>query len=158
MDAVTIKNVVLAALSAAGSAIAHAMGGWDAVLALLICAMAADYITGMMVAAVWKRSPKSESGALESRAGFKGLCKKCVVLLMVWMAHLMDAAMGADYIRTAVILFFIGNEGLSLLENAGLMGVEYPPALRRALDALKDEGEEQKSRPDSGRQDHDFRA
>ena len=103
--------------------------------------IAADYVTGLMIAAIWHKSGKSESGALDSKASFKGLCKKGVVLLMVWVSTLLDAAMGSDYIRTLVILFFIGNEGISLLENLGLMGVNYPTFLKNALSALKDKGD-----------------
>lgn len=136
-----IKNIVLGAVALVGSAVANALGGWDAALEVLIALMAADYVTGVLVAAVWKNSSKSESGALDSRAGFKGLCKKCVVLLLVWIAVLLDRAMGVDYVRTAVVLFFIGNEGLSLLENIGLMGVPFPAFLKDALEALKEKGD-----------------
>ena len=142
MDAVTIKNLVLAALAALGSAAANAMGGWDAVMKVLVALMAADYLTGMAVAALWKRSPKSETGTLNSRAGFQGLAKKGSILLIVWVGHLLDTAMGCDYIRTAVILFFSGNEGLSLLENLGLMGVPYPAFLRQALEVLQKQGDQ----------------
>lgn len=136
-----IKNVVLGAVALVGSAVANALGGWDAALEVLIALMAADYVTGVLVAAIWQRSSKSESGALDSRAGFKGLCKKCVVLLLVWIAVLLDQAMGVAYVRTAVVLFFIGNEGLSLLENIGLMGVPFPSFLKNALEALKEKGD-----------------
>lgn len=136
-----IKNLVLGAMALVGSAVANALGGWDAALEVLIALMAADYMTGVLVAAIWQRSSKSESGALDSRAGFKGLCKKCVVLLLVWIAVLLDRALDVDYVRTAVVLFFIGNEGLSLLENIGLMGVPFPAFLKNALEALKEKGD-----------------
>lgn len=138
---VPIKNVVLAALATAGTFIANGLGGWDAALMVLIYFMAADYLTGFLVAAVFKRSPKSAAGALESRAGFKGLVRKGVVLLFVFLAALLDKLAGADYIRTAVCLFFIGNEGLSILENTALMGVPYPAFIKNALEAMKDKGD-----------------
>ncbi|MEG2421678.1 MAG: phage holin family protein, partial [Oscillospiraceae bacterium] len=122
-NAVHIKDGIFAAVAVAGSAIANIFGGWDATLAILVALMAADYITGVLVAALWKKSNKSASGSLDSRAGFKGLCKKGMILMLVWVAVLLDRAIGAQYVRTAVCLFFIGNEGLSLLENIGLMGV-----------------------------------
>ena len=140
-NVVHIKNVVLGVVAAVGSFVANALGGWDAAMQVLVALMAADYLTGVLVAAVWKRSGKSESGALDSRAGFKGLCKKGMVLLLVWLGVLLDNAMGTAYIRMAVMLFFIGNEGLSLLENLGLMGVPYPEFLRRALEALREQGD-----------------
>lgn len=141
MDAVHIKNGVLAALAAVGTFVAHALGGWDAAMQILIALMAADYLTGVLVAAVWKKSNKSETGALDSKAGFKGLLKKGMILLLVWLGVLLDNAMGASYIRTAVVLFFVGNEGLSLLENLGLMGVPFPAFLKKALEALRDKGD-----------------
>ena len=80
-----------------------------------------------MVAAFWKNSNKSGSGALDSKAGFKGLCKKGVILLVVWVGTLLDEALGVNYVRTAAVLFFVGNEGLSFIENLGLMSM---PTLR----------------------------
>ena len=142
MDANVIKNGILAGLAVFGSFAANALGGWDASLQVLIALMVADYITGVLVAAVWHKSTKSQSGALDSKACFKGLVKKGVILLLVWIGVLLDQALGAAYIRTAVILFFIGNEGLSLLENLGLMGVQYPAFLHRMLEALHDHGDQ----------------
>ena len=141
MTPTQIKDVILAVLAALGAFITNALGGWDAVLNLLVAMMAADYITGLAVAAVFKRSNKSESGTLDSKAGFRGLVKKCAILLLVYIAVLLDAAVGTHYVRSAVVLFFIGNEGLSLLENIGLMGVEYPAALRNMLEALREKGD-----------------
>ena len=139
-NAAAVKNTVLPAAAAAGSAVFEALGGLDELLGLLIALMAFDYITGVLVAALWHRSGKSATGALDSRAGFRGLCKKGTVLLVVYIGVLLDRALGIDYVRGALVLFFCGNEGLSLLENIGLMGVPYPPALRKMLEALKTEG------------------
>ena len=141
MDANVIKNGILAGLAVFGSFAANALGGWDASLQVLIALMVTDYITGVLVAAVWQRSNKSASGALDSKAGFKGILKKCMILLLVWIGVLLDNATGVNYIRMAVVLFFVGNEGISLLENLGLMGVPFPAFLRRALEALRDQGD-----------------
>lgn len=141
-NAVHIKNGVLAALAAAGTFVAHALGGWDAAMQVLVGMMIADYVTGILVAAVWKKSNKSETGALDSKAGFKGLLKKGIILLLVWLGVLLDNALGVTYIRTAVVLFFIGNEGISLLENLGLMGVPFPSFLQKALEALREQGDQ----------------
>ena len=141
MDWNAVKNGVLAALAAVGSWIANSLGGWDTAMVLLVALMAADYITGVLVAAVWHRSSKSSSGTLNSVAGFKGILKKCAILLLVWIGVLLDQAIGSAYARTAVVLFFVGNEGISLLENLGLMGVPFPAFLRRALEALRDQGD-----------------
>ena len=144
MDYNAVKNGVLAAMAAVGSWIANSMGGWDASMQVLVALMVADYLTGVLVAAVWHKSSKSSSGTLNSVAGFKGILKKCMILLLVWIGVLLDDATGANYIRMAVILFFLGNEGISLLENLGLMGVPFPAFLRRALEALRDQGDKGK--------------
>lgn len=142
MDAMMIKNGVLTALAAVGAFVAHALGGWDASMQVLVALMVADYITGILVAAVWHKSTKSASGALDSKAGFKGLLKKAMILLVVWLAVLLDGAMGTEYFRMAAVLFFVGNEGISLLENLGLMGVPYPEFLHKALEALHEQGDQ----------------
>ena len=144
-NAMQIKNGVLAALAVFGSCIARACGGWDGALKVLVGMMVCDYICGLLVAGIWKRSNKSQTGALDSRAGMKGIIKKCMILMLVWLAALMDRGLGLGYARTAVVLFFIGNEGLSLLENIGLMGVPYPAAMKNALEALKKQGDEGKT-------------
>lgn len=142
--AVQVKNGVLAMLAVVGSAVSSAFGGWDGFLQILIAMMVCDYITGILVAGVWKRSGKTKNGALSSSVGFKGIVKKCMILMLVWLAVMMDNAMGVHVARTAVCLFFIGNEGLSLLENIGLMGVPYPAFLKNALEQLKQRGDEGK--------------
>lgn len=144
MDANVIKNGILAGLAVFGSFAANALGGWDASLQVLIALMVADYITGVLVAAVWHKSSKSSSGTLNSVAGFKGILKKCMILMLVWIGVLLDQALGSAYARTAVVLFFVGNEGISLLENLGLMGVPFPAFLKRALEALRDQGDKGK--------------
>lgn len=141
MNAIQIKNGVLAALATVGTFVAHALGGWDAAMQVLVALMALDYLTGILVAAVWQRSNKSSTGALDSKAGFEGLCKKGMILLLVWLGVLLDNAFGTTYVRMAVIIFFIGNEGISFLENLGLMGVPFPEFLKKALEALRDQGD-----------------
>ena len=141
-NAVQMKNGVLVVLAVAGSVLANALGGWDGALKVLVIMMVADYVTGLLVAALWHKSPKSDSGALDSRAGFKGIVRKCMILLLVWVAAAMDRYLGINFARAAVILFFVGNEGLSLLENMGLMGVPYPQKFKNALEALKKQGDE----------------
>lgn len=142
-----IKDAVLLWLAAVGSVLANLFGGWDVALQVLIFMMSADYISGLVVAAVFKRSPKSETGALESRAGFKGLVRKGGILLVVLVAAKLDELTGAAYIRTAVCFYFVANEGLSVIENLGLMGIPLPGFLRKMLEAMKekaDSGEENK--------------
>ena len=125
-----------------GSAIAALFGGWDSALITLIIFMAVDYISGLIVAGVFKASPKSESGALESKAGFKGLCRKCMILIFVLIAYRLDLMLSVDYIRNAVIIGFCVNELISIIENAGLMGLPLPKVMTEAIDLLKIKGEE----------------
>jgi toxin secretion/phage lysis holin len=119
-----------------GGLIASLFGGWDISLQTLVLFMAIDYFSGLVVAGVFRKSPKTESGSLESRAGFKGLCRRCAVLCLVFMAHYLDLVIGADFARDAVCIGFIVNEGLSILENVGLMGITYPEVIKRALEVL----------------------
>jgi len=136
-----IKDTILAALSIAGSFIARSLGGWDSALKTLIIFMAIDYLTGLLVAGVWQRSNKSQTGALESRAGFKGLIRKGLILLVVLIGVQLDLILGIQgFCRTAIVLFFCGNEGLSIIENLGIMGVPLPDFVKEKFEQLKDKG------------------
>jgi len=139
MSGVQTKNVILFALSMLGSFVVEFLGGVDTVLIALLLFMAVDYITGMTVAFIFHKSKKTQGGGASSKEGFKGIVKKICMLLLVGLAHELDIIMGVDYTRAMAILFFIGNEGLSVLENMGLMGVKYPAFLIKALEALRDE-------------------
>lgn len=141
MEPNTIKTGALAVIAAVGAFITNALGGWDVLLKVLVGMMAADYLSGLLLAAIWKKSSKSESGALDSKASFKGLVRKCMILLLAYVAVLLDDAVGTNYIRSAVIIFYIGNEGLSLLENLCVMGVPHPKFLEEILQVLKDKGD-----------------
>ena len=104
----------------------------------LMIFMVIDYISGLIVAGVFSNSQKSENGALESRAGWKGLCRKGMTLLVVLISYRLDLLIGTNYVRDAVVIGFCVNELLSIVENAGLMGVPLPKPLVRAIDILKD--------------------
>ena len=139
-----MKRSILTILAAIGSAIANWLGGWDTALQTLLIFMAVDYLTGLIVAGVFKKSGKSETGALESRAGLKGLIRKLASLLIVLVAVCLDRLIGGSYARMAAIIFFCANEGISILENIGLMGVPYPAFLKNALEVLRKKGDEGK--------------
>lgn len=132
-----MKNVVCTAAGIIGSFVASMFGGWTASLTTLIIFMAVDYVTGLVVAGVFHNSPKTETGALESRAGLKGLIRKAMVLLFVLIGYRLDLAMGLTYIKDAVCIAFIANELLSIVENAGLMGLPIPSVVTNAIDILK---------------------
>ena len=141
-----VKNGVCTMVGVIGSLIASQFGGWDAALSTLILFMAVDYITGLVVAGVFHASPKSKSGTLESRAGWKGLCRKGVSLLVVLVACRLDAIIGSNFIRDATVIAFVCNETISIIENAGLMGVPIPAALTKAVDVLRQRAEEEQKR------------
>ena len=129
---------IITAIGLAGSALATLFGGWDKFLQTLLLFMAVDWFTGgIHLPAVFGKSPKSEKGTLESRAGWKGLCRKAMTLFYVLIAARLDALMGTDYLRDAVCIGFIANEALSIIENAGLMGLPLPERLKKSIDVLK---------------------
>lgn len=140
-NATNIKIAILTGLGAVGAFLSSLFGGWDSALTTLVIFMAIDYATGLLVAGVFKKSSKTESGTLESRAGWKGLCRKGMSLLIVLVAVRLDLAMGTTAIKDAVVIAFIVNETLSILENTGLMGVRYPKILKDALDVLQKKSE-----------------
>lgn len=139
-----VKEMVCAGIGVVGSAVAQVFGGWDTALATLLIFMGIDYVTGLVVAGVFHASQKSSNGALESRAGFKGLCRKGAALLMVLVAHRLDLVIGTQYIRDAVVIAFSVNEALSIIENVGLMGVPMPAVVTRAIEVLQKKGEDLK--------------
>lgn len=133
----TLKGIVSAVTGIIGSAFASLFGGWSTGLTTLLIFMCIDYITGLIVAGVFKKSPKTANGALESLAGFKGLIRKGATLLAVLVGYRLDMLLGTSYIRDCVIIAFITNEVISITENAGLMGVPMPQAIIKAIDILK---------------------
>ena len=140
-----VKSTLSAVAGLLGGAISYLIGGIDNVIITLIIAMIIDYITGIVVAGVFKASKKSKSGGLESKAGYKGLCRKGMILFIVIIAYRLDLMIGANYIRDTVCIGFVVNEALSIFENAGLMGVDIPGIIIKVIKALKskndDEGE-----------------
>lgn len=133
-----MKNGICTGIGVIGSFIASLFGGWDAGMTTLLLFMGIDYASGLIVAGIFHSSPKTESGALESKAGWKGLCRKGMTLLFVLIAYRLDLAIGVDYIRNAVIIGFIANELISIVENAGLMGLPLPAVITKAIDILTD--------------------
>jgi len=138
---VQMKEAICTGIGVVGSAIAALFGGWDAALITLMIFMAVDYVTGLLVAGVFHNSEKTPNGTLESRAGWKGLCRKGVTLLVVLVACRLDLVTGANFIRDAVVIGFIANETISIVENAGLMGIPIPAVIMQAIDVLKHKAE-----------------
>lgn len=139
-----MKEKICAGFGAIGSAVATLFGGWDAGLATLLIFMGLDYVSGLVVAGVFHKSTKTNTGALESSTGWKGLCRKVMTLFFVLVAYRLDLVIGTNYIRDAVIIAFIANETISLVENAGLMGVPLPAVITKAIDILQKKTESEK--------------
>ena len=134
-----MKEHAAAAIGIAAGMVSWLVGGYDTpILALIIC-MGADYVTGLIVAGIFHASPKTAGGGLDSRVGWKGLARKFVTVLIVVVANLADVLLGLHYIRDAVIAAFCANECISILENAGLMGIRIPRVLTEALEKLGEE-------------------
>lgn len=137
----TIKVTILSVIGVLGGIVTELFGGWDSAMTTLIMLMAIDYIMGLVVAGVFHKSKKSENGALNSKAGWKGLCKKGGTLLIVLIAVRLDMTLSTNYIKNMAIIGYIFNEGISILENAELMGIPIPSIIRKALDILQSKTE-----------------
>jgi len=137
-------NKAVRGLAACGGAIAGMLGGWDPLLRVLVILMAADYVSGLLVAVMGK-SAKTEYGGLSSKVGAMGLARKGLMLMVVLVAAMMDSVMGTGsaMCRDAACWFYIANEGISILENVGLAGAPYPAKLKQLLGQKQEEGEEQ---------------
>lgn len=138
---VKMKEKICTVIGLIGSFVASLLGGWDAGLKTLILFMGIDYVSGFLVAGVFHNSSKTSTGTLESVVGWKGLCRKGMVLLFVLIAYRLDLALGVEYIRDAVIIGFMANELISIVENAGLMGLPLPEAIIKAIDILTKKAE-----------------
>ena len=128
-------NTMQLVFSVMGGWIGYFLGGYDGLLYALIAFMVVDYITGVMCAIVDRK--------LSSSVGFKGICKKVLILMLVGIANLLDVQVigtGA-VLRTAVIFFYLSNEGISLLENTARLGLPIPEKLKLVLEQIHDKAE-----------------
>ena len=124
------------AIAAIGGWLGYFLGGMDGLLTALIAFMAIDYITGLMCAVA--------DNKLSSAVGFKGICKKVLIILLVGVAHIVDVHVvgTGNALRGAVVCFYLSNEGVSLLENAAHLGLPIPEKLKSVLEQLhnRDDG------------------
>ena len=136
---------ILKVLAAVAGAICGLFGEWNTMLTILVVAMTTDYISGWIVAWCGK-SPKTENGGLSSKIGFIGIAKKAFIMILVLLATLLDRVIGGDtaVFQSSLVLYYIANEGLSILENAGALGVPFPARLRGALEELRDRDDGQR--------------
>lgn len=123
-------------MAALGGIIGYPWGGWNALLGILLAFVIIDYITGFIAAGA--------EGKLSSEVGFKGIAKKILIFVLVAAGYLLDKALGGqnDMFRDATIFFFLANELLSIIENAGRAGVPIPQILQNAVEILKGKGDE----------------
>lgn len=136
------KGEILGDVGIIGSAIAELYGGWTQGMTTLVILMIIDYIMGILVAGVFGTSKKSEDGKLESRAGWKGLVRKGVTLLIVLVATRIDLMLESNFVRDAAVIGFAANELLSIVENAGLMGIPMPAVVTNAIEVLQKKSKE----------------
>ena len=132
-----IKIFILSGVACVGAAIASLLGGWTGAMTTLVILMFIEYVTGIIVAGVFHASPKSSGGALSSAVGFKGICRKFVILLIVVVACRVDLLLDTNIIRDATCIGFCANELVSITENAGLMGIPLPRKLVEAIEVLR---------------------
>lgn len=128
-------NSIQVAFAAVGGWLGWFLGGADGLVYALIAFVVIDYITGVMCAVVDKR--------LSSAVGFKGICKKVLIFLLVGVANILDVYVIGDgsVLRTAAIFFYISNEGVSLLENAAHLGLPVPESIKNVLEQLHNRSE-----------------
>lgn len=126
------------AIGALGSALMYLLGGWDLMIQTLILFMILDYISGIIAAAVFHKSNKSTSGALSSKAGFIGLCKKFMILVVVALTYRIDILLHLkEMLYNVIVIAYIANEAISILENAIAMGIPIPKKLEEAIESMK---------------------
>ena len=135
-------NVVQFVFTAVGGWLGYFLGGCDGLLYALIAFVVIDYITGVMCAINDK--------ALSSEVGFKGICRKVLIFLLVGIANILDLNVigTGSVLRTAVIFFYISNEGVSLLENASHLGLPVPQKIKAVLEQLHDRAEDDEKEDD----------
>ena len=140
-------------LAAVGGAIASFFVTMPPLVWILIAVMSIDYITGLICGAMGK-SNKTENGYLESHAALKGLLKKGLIILVVLLAALLDQAVSTEAgiefaaVMGATCLWFIASEGLSILENVALMGIQVPAILLKLLEVMRAKGDVQEAKPE----------
>ncbi len=131
-----MKETICTIAGLIGGFVAAIFGGWDSALVTLVIFMGIDFFTGV-VTATMRKSKHTKNGGLSSKAGWVGLAKKVCTLMLIAIAVRMDILLGTTYIRDAVCISFCLNELLSIVENTSLMGIPYPPAIKKAIDVLQ---------------------
>lgn len=135
----SLKIGITTTIGMIGGAVAKFLGGWSSDLITLLIFMGVDLLSGLAVAGIFHKSEKTTCGAIESNTMFKGIVKKVFMIFIVALLHRLDITLGITFLRTAVIIGFIANEFMSIIENVGLMGVPLPSVVKKALELLKEQ-------------------
>lgn len=140
-----VKHTVLTIIGSIGSFASYLFGGFDKLLIALVIFMIIDFLSGLILAIVFKNSSKTKNGRVSSEAGIRGLAKKIFILFLVTVATQLDLVLGTSLVRDGVVIAFISMEGISILENATLAGLPVPRIIKNALEVLnksEDENDE----------------
>lgn len=140
-----VKYGFISVVGVVGGFVSSFVGGFDTSFKIMLSFMVIDYVSALILACFFHKSPKTATGGLSSSVSFHGLIRKIMMIVFVGVAHLLDMQLGSDYIRNAVCIAFMVNELISLIENFGLMGVPIPKVITNAIELLKD-GEEHESK------------
>ncbi len=140
-----VKHTVLTIIGSIGSFASYLFGGFDKLLIALVIFMIIDFLSGLILAIVFKNSSKTKNGRVSSEAGIRGLAKKIFILFLVTVATQLDLVLDTSIVRDGVVIAFISMEGISILENATLSGLPVPRIIKNALEVLnksEDENDE----------------
>ena len=141
-----MKDIFCWVCAIVSSTILYLVGDITMPFIILLVFICTDYITGLILSGVFKKSKKTKSGGLSSEIGFKGLIKKVCIIICVIVANLLDYVLETNYIRNVVIISFMTNEVISIIENLGLIGVKIPKAIINAIDILKGKEEDENAK------------
>ena len=135
-------NVIQAIFAAVGGWLGYFLGGCDGLLFALLAVVVVDYITGVMCAISDQK--------LSSEVGFRGICRKVLIFLLVGIANILDVQVIGEgcILRTAVIFFYVSNEGVSILENAARLGLPVPEKMKAVLEQLHNKGDKEIEKED----------
>lgn len=137
------QNIIVTVSGFVGGLVTALFGGWDSAMTTLFIFSCVDIVTGLAVALVFHKSPKTDSGGAKSSKMAEGLFRKFMIWGFVAIGHRIDLMFGSDYIMAGICIAFIVNELISIIENAGLMGVPIPNVLKKAIDILETKKEDE---------------
>ncbi len=130
------KNIIIMIFGSIGSLLSFLLGGFDSVMIALLIFMTIDFLSGIILAIVFKRSKKTVNGRLSSQAGILGLTKKIFILFLVAVSTQLDIVLGTTFIRDGTVIGFISMEGISIIENSSLAGLPIPKVIKNALEII----------------------